>query len=387
MAIVVVGILTFNLLFLAQPVESPEIVQEENLEIEEVVEEKVVEKTAQGEKSKNETKEEEVLIIENEPVVITEIEIEPEETAIEIDQGLIDLIVTIPPIQTETPLSTSDINTKAREALVNIICTSIQGGLLQPITGSGIIIDNRGVILTNAHIAQYFLLEDYIVENYLNCTIRTGSPAINTYEAELLFISSTWVKNNYQKISLSNPKGTGENDFALLLITDVTMPRAILPLQFPFISPDLRELKPEVGESVVVVSYPAGFLSGISIQKDLYAVSTVTEVMGIFTFKENTLDLFSVGGNIAAQKGSSGGGIINFDGRLFGIVVTSSDAAQTEDRDLRAITLSHINRSMESETGINLNNYLFGNLSGKSKQFGETVAPELTILLENALNN
>jgi len=270
---------------------------------------------------------------------------------------------------------------------VNIICTTKQGGLLNPITGSGIIIDEGGVILTNAHIAQYYLLRDYIVEDYLDCTIRTGSPAVNTYKAELLFISSTWIRDNFQKISESNPKGTGENDFALLLITDVTKPQATLPSTFSYVIPDLRDMEPEVGDSAIVAGYPAGFLGGTSIQKELYAVTTIANIMEVFTFDQNTLDLFSVGGNIAAQKGSSGGGILGREGGLLGIVVTASNAAQTDDRDLRAITLSHINRSLKKETGISLNNYLLGGLLGKSLQFRAIVAPNLTILLENALTN
>jgi hypothetical protein len=305
---------------------------------------------------------------------------------VDLTAELIDLIVAIPPVE-EIVLSTSELNIKARAALVNIICTTKTGGLLQPITGSGVIINEKGVILTNAHIAQYYLLKDYIVPDFLTCTVRTGSPAINTYKANLLFISSTWIKDNFQKIALSDPRGTGENDFALLLITDVTKPGAVLPDTFPYVAPDIRDLEPEVGDSVIVASYPAGFLGGISIQKELYAVTTITKVMSVFTFKMNTLDLFSIGGNIAAQKGSSGGGIVGKEGRLAGIVVTASDASQTDDRDLRAITLSHIDRSLEKESGISLNNYLLGGLKAKSEQFMEIVAPGLTVLLESALNS
>jgi hypothetical protein len=296
------------------------------------------------------------------------------------------IVTTLPiPLIKETTLSTSELNTKTRGALVNIICTTKTGGLISPITGSGIIISERGAILTNAHIAQYYLLKDYSTPDFLNCTIRTGSPAVNAYKAELLFISPAWVNGNYKKIAESNPKGTGENDFALLLITEATRPGAVLPDKFPFIPPDLREQKPQLHDPVIVAGYPAGFLGGTSIQKELYAVSTVTEVMDVFTFKETSLDLFSVGGNIAAQKGSSGGGVVSLTGKLLGIVVTATDAVQTADRDLRAITLSHINRSLMEEIGSDLNAYLFGDLAGKSSQFRTLIAPILTSLLESAL--
>jgi len=344
-----------------------------------------------------EVKEETTKIVDEEVTQPKKLEKEPETTeiiveeeadviTIESDSEFVDLVVTIPPV-VESTLSSSEINLKARASLVNIICTTKQGGILQPITGSGMIMDKRGVIVTNAHIAQYYLLKDYITEGFLDCTIRTGSPAINTYKAELLFISPSWVKENYQKIALSNPKGTGENDFALLLINDVTKPGETLPTEFPYVAPDIRGVKPEIRDSVIVAGYPAGFLGSTAIQKDLYAVTTFTEVMDVFTFIESTLDLFSIGGSIAAQKGSSGGGVISTEGRLLGVVVTASDATQTDDRDLRAITLSHINNSLKRDTGVDLNDYLFGDLSGKARQFDEILSPTLTALLESALNN
>jgi hypothetical protein len=331
--------------------------------------------------------------LEKKKLEVTEVVVTKKE--IEINSGnlgsdLIDLMVPITPVNTpiETnTISISEVNKRTRNALVNIICTTGQGGLLQPITGSGIVIDERGVILTNAHIAQYFLLKDYIVPNYLDCKIRTGSPAVNSYDVELLFISPTWVRNNYEQINTSNPKGTGENDFALLLITKSIRLGVELPKIFPYVSPNLKELEPKVGDIVVVAGYPAGFLSGISIQKDLYAVSTVTNIKDVFTFIKDTLDLFSIGGSIAAQKGSSGGGIVNTNGELLGIVVTASVEKQTDDRDLRAITLSHISRSLKKDSGFGLKDYLTGDLLAKSDQFKNNTAPELTSLLESALDN
>src|SRR3989344_1157804 len=49
------------------------------------------------------------------------------------------------------------INERARPTLVNILCGA-RSGTFRPISASGVIIDPRGVILTNAHVAQYFLL-------------------------------------------------------------------------------------------------------------------------------------------------------------------------------------------------------------------------------------
>ena len=64
-----------------------------------------------------------------------------------------------------------------RKALVNIICTVSAGTVLRSISGSGVIISSKGVVLTNAHIGQYFLLSDYPSKGNTFCVIRTGSPA------------------------------------------------------------------------------------------------------------------------------------------------------------------------------------------------------------------
>ena len=340
---------------------------------------------SQSKEDKEETTTNNTKKVETAPVVATSVKIE---VAIEppvVETSFIDLVTTTF-LPEETTLGVSAVNTLARNATVNIICTSKQGGLLQPITGSGITIDSRGVILTNAHIGQYFLLKNHITNNFLECDIRTGSPAKKSYKAKLLYISPSWIKANYQKIASSNPRGTGEDDLALLLITDSTSAGTPLPSTFPYVTPDTRGMKPKIGENVIVSGYPAGFLGSASIQKELYAVSTVTGVTDVFTFGDNTLDLFSIGGNIAAQKGSSGGGVVSLEGGLLGVVVTASDATQTSERDLRAITLYHVNESIKKDAGVDLGSYLFGDLSTKANQFNELVVPDLTSLLEKALN-
>ncbi|MCH7529551.1 trypsin-like peptidase domain-containing protein [Patescibacteria group bacterium] len=296
---------------------------------------------------------------------------------------------TIPVIPQPVPLipiqSFLGINEITRAALVNILCTTTSGGLLNPITGSGVIIDSRGVILTNAHIAQYFLLRDYPNKDAIECIIRGGSPAEPLYTAEILHISTEWITDNTSNITNQNPMGTGVNDYAFLFITNRINSSEALPNTFVFIQPDVKESSIIVGNNVLVAGYPAGFLSGITIQKDLYAVSTISEIMELFTFGDNMLDLISLGGSITAQKGSSGGAIVNSNSKLIGVVVTSSDGETTAERDLRAITLSHIERSLKKNNGFGLEILLFGDLRVKSNLFNLSTSPALTELLVNEL--
>src|SRR3990167_3977900 len=82
------------------------------------------------------------------------------------------------------PVPFESIDAITRPALVNILCTPRSAGTLSPISGSGVIIDQRGVVLTNAHVAQYVLLAQSAHID-LSCIIRTGAPAIARWRVEI----------------------------------------------------------------------------------------------------------------------------------------------------------------------------------------------------------
>src|SRR5690349_10285815 len=69
------------------------------------------------------------------------------------------------------------------DATVNLYCRLKAGKQLLSASGSGVFISDRGVILTNAHVAQYFLLagEKGRVTGW--CSVRTGSRAKEAYTA------------------------------------------------------------------------------------------------------------------------------------------------------------------------------------------------------------
>lgn len=290
---------------------------------------------------------------------------------------------TIPPQITQNPESPQDfeeLNEKSRKSIVNILCKT-NGNDLSTITGTGVIIDPHGIILTNAHIGQYFLLKDYKFKNFVECTVRTGEPAYPKYEAELVYISPKWVEANKSILTEENPKGTGEYDFAFLRITK-SVDKTPLP-SFDYIKPDTREIINE-GEPVLLASYPAGFLGSISVLKGLYITTTITTVQKIFTFKETTIDLLSVGGTALSQKGSSGGAVVDQYGKLIGLISTSSEGDTTSQRDLRAITLAHISRSLEESFG-GLNSFLSLDMETTADIFQTTLFPTLSQLIINEL--
>ncbi len=290
------------------------------------------------------------------------------------------------PIPKNPPLSIDERNTRARAALVNIFCTTTTAGPVEPITASGVLIDPHGVILTNAHVGQFFLIKDYPVKDFMDCIVRTGSPARPAYRAVPLYISPAWIKTNAENILLQNPTGTGEHDYALLRITEPIDKDAALPSSFPFLPLDFSEVAPDEARSVVIAGYPAGFLGGIAIQRDLYIVSTVAQITNVFTFGDNnTADILGFAGNPTAQHGSSGGAAVGEDGKLLGIISTATEAKSTADRSLHAITLAHISRSLVAQNGFGVTAILNSNIRDLSDQFNAKIAPALTSLLINQL--
>lgn len=270
------------------------------------------------------------------------------------------------------------INNESRLALVNILCTP-RNGSLRPISASGVIIDPRGVILTNAHVAQYLLLSgDPAVD--LSCTIRAGSPAYPAWSAEVLFMPPSWIKTHASDITQARPTGTGEYDYALLRITG-SISGQPLPAEFPYIPVDAREAIAFTDDEVLVASYPAEFVGGIATQMNLYPVSSMTGIKKMLTFDDKTVDVISLGGVIGAQSGSSGGAVVNAWGRLVGLISTTSEGPTTAERDLHAITLSYINRNILSESDLDLPSILEGDLAKEADSFNTIAAPALRKLL------
>ncbi len=294
------------------------------------------------------------------------------------------------PLATATPpISWNEINDRTRAALVNIICTTKRGGSFSPVSGGGIIIDPRGVILTNAHVAEYFLLKDYLVPDFVECVIRTGAPAVNAYRARLLYLAPQWIEKNAKTLTEEEASGTGENDFALLLIQESTRPGAALPALFPSLTVDWNAdalAKTRTEKQALVAGYPAGFLGGITIQRDLYPVSSVAEMGKTFSFSGQSPDLIEISGSPLSQHGASGGAVVGHDGALVGIITTSSIGKTTSERSLHAITPYHIERSFAERNASSIQElFVSEDLTPLADEFNAAVAPTLTKLLEAAL--
>jgi hypothetical protein len=285
------------------------------------------------------------------------------------------------------------INQSIRSAIINILCTESGTDGISYVTGSGVMISPNGIILTNAHIAQFWLLKNFSADKKISCVIRTGSPAYPAYLAEVLYISPRWIENNTTLLKSSKMKGTGENDFALLYITGQAGNNVTLPRQFSFVNPDIIHDFSK-NEPVLLASYPAKLVGGEIVLRNLYAASAITTVKQVYTFKEASsdapIDVISVGGTVVSQTGSSGGAVIDENRNLIGIISTESDnlATSTSGLDLYAITLGHVDRSLREETGGGLTSLLqmaAENASTTSVSFMSSIGNNLSKILIDAL--
>ncbi|MGE5540812.1 MAG: S1 family peptidase [Bacillota bacterium] len=269
------------------------------------------------------------------------------------------------PTATSTPTEPSDnpALTALKKASVNILCLAHDGSL-RSISGSGTIIDSRGIVLTVAHVAQASLLQEYLGDSKVSCTIRTGSPARDTYTARPIYVSDEWIKDNPTTLISSQPTGTGEHDYALLAITGRTGGGS-LPSSFSAVP--LSPTSPRTGDAVLIGSYGAQELSSSQIRSGIYPTFATSTIIDRFTFDTTTIDVIEVAGSAASQEGSSGGAIVNSKGQLIGLITTSQISGPVSQRKMHAITADYIRRD-------------FGAHSNKGS-FGEYFGSSLTTLL------
>lgn len=275
-----------------------------------------------------------------------------------------------------------------QNALVNVYCQYKTDAYIRTTTGTGYFINQKGVILTNAHVAQFLLLENIESDSAdVDCVIRTGNPAEPKYKAELLYISPTWIFDNAELITTESPRGTGERDYALLYISE-SVDKTPLPVTFPAIGVDTN-LLPRTLEraSVLTAGYPAASLIRNGANAKLLPVIASTTIGTLYTFGSNYADIFTVSESPVGEQGASGGPIVMPESeQAIGLIVTKGDESTEGSHSLRALTLSYIDRTIKEETGFSLIQNMQGDLALRGNVFENAMTPFLAQILEDALS-
>lgn len=258
------------------------------------------------------------------------------------------------------------------DAIVNIVCLQTTDQYKRRVSGTGFFISSRGVILTNAHVGQFLLLTGIDDFGETTCSATTGAEDAPTYNVRLLYISPTWLLEHASLINDTAPRGTGENDFALLFVTSDT-DEEIVDSQFAHLPPATNPLSKTLkDDTVILVGYPRE--DGAKVGKRAVATTTVTE---LYTFGGGYADIVSLDSSPLGYTGASGGPVIDHLGRSIGVITTKESGTTI----LNAITMAHIDRSIKSETGTDLISILQGDLDRRATVFNETISPILQEIL------
>lgn len=272
---------------------------------------------------------------------------------------------------------------RVTDATVNVYCTYKSGRTTYSTTGSGFFIDPKGIIITNAHVAAPMLLIDKKGKPMSDCVIRTGSPARDTYTARVLYISDQWVSDNIPELRKGRPRGTGERDFALLQV--VSAKQGDLPSYFPFTQIAYTGTVGE-GDPVIVAGYPAEGKSFKETRNKLELMTAAPSIEGMRFYVRPFADLLLISGSSLSASGASGGPITTADGLAIGMTTAVEQSKKdAEERTLRAITLSYVDRTLTFEKGTPLSFVLRGDLDAIASSTKQSLSSDLLSDLRRAL--
>jgi hypothetical protein len=245
----------------------------------------------------------------------------------------------------ENAESNFDDEALAKKTTVNLACMRREGLAVHVDSGSGVVISPDGLIVTNAHVAYNFLLEDEGVE----CTITHPSFPVFGYRGQAVFVSPDWIRQNGRAISLGGGTGTGENDYAFVTFAKSAAPTLLGSLAYAPVS--VSEPVAEPGDDITVAGFPGsastleGFGSAARLKVD------EVEVEDTDSFDRQTADIVQTGRTLVAASGSSGGGGFK-DGQLIGI--TATIYAIDGGNGLNLLSAAWINRDLRRDRDVSI---------------------------------
>lgn len=291
------------------------------------------------------------------------------------EKDIFEIINTIPTLGKTSPAPSVSPTARIQNSIANIFCKTQNGNAISVVTGSAVIVNPLGVAVTNAHVAQYALIEKYFKGTQgktMNCYGRIGSPASGTYKLDVLYISPNWIRKNSRNIIDPNFTETGEDDLAIIRL----IPTTNKPFSYTNISDDTLR----AASNIYIGSYPALELRDKGLNAALYGryeQNTVRQIDYYFSSKP----IFETNPSSMGQAGSSGGGIFDTKGNLAGTIALIIQNSNSSTPYIRGLTVDHINKTL-SESGTNITHYINDNPDIIENSFSKTATELETILIQ-----
>lgn len=231
-------------------------------------------------------------------------------------------------------LSSDEIYARNSRAVIQIFCATRE----ELFSASGVIVSERGLVLTNAHVAE-------IVKKAgeANCQARHDNPASSFGKIKVILSLDTTLKVPDTEVP--------RHDIGFLQITDAVE---------PFSTAVLSTANAVKGETLLTLGYPSEFLEGLNAIENSNLVFSTLRVEGLADIDNDptTAEGYAFRGGLALQQGSSGTALFNREGKVVGLIFATTKKETTAEREGVALAIPYIDTILRQETGLGLMEFI-----------------------------